>query len=183
MAEFTHLNANWNYPTNIRQGPGRIAGLPQYCKELGMKAPLIITDPGLVNLPMISQAQSHCVEHGLNCGIFSDVTSNPTDSNVNDGVVAFKQGNHDGVIAFGGGSALDVAKAVALLVGQEGTLWDYEDVGSNWQQVNTDKMAPVIAVPTTSGTGSEVGRASVITDPVKRRFALMTIIQWPKVLR
>ncbi len=162
------FNANWHYPTNIRQGLGRIAKLPTFCKELGMKAPLIVTDPGLVALQMISEAQTNCQNDGLNCGVFSDVTSNPTDNNVENGVIAYQEGGYDGVIAFGGGSAIDAAKAIALMVGQQGSLWDYEDVASNWRTVNTEKMAPVIAVPTTSGTGSEVGRASVITDPQKQ---------------
>ena len=161
------FNANWNYPTNVRQGLGKIAKLASYCSELGIQTPLIVTDPGLLELPMIKQAQRCCNQQGLNCGIFSAVTSNPTDENVNDGVAVYKEGNHDGVIAFGGGSAIDAAKAIALMVGQSGSLWDYEDVASNWRDVNGDTMAPVIAVPTTSGTGSEVGRASVITDPSK----------------
>ncbi|PCI72342.1 MAG: alcohol dehydrogenase [Gammaproteobacteria bacterium] len=166
MTDLKQFYANWNYPTNVRQGLGRISKLPQYCKELGMKAPLLMTDPGLVNLPIIINAHANCIEQGLRCEIFSEVVSNPTDKNVNEGAAAYHAGNHDGVIAFGGGSAIDAAKAIALLVGQEGALWEYEDVGSNWRKIDGDKMAPVIAVPTTSGTGSEVGRASVITDPV-----------------
>ena len=160
------FNADWNYPTNIRQGLGKIANLPSYCRELGMQSPLIVTDPVLLELPMIRQAQKSCDEYGLNCGIFSAVDSNPTDKNIYEGVAVYKKDKHDGVIAFGGGSAIDAAKAIALMVGQSGNLWNYEDVGSNWRNVNTEKMAPVVAVPTTSGTGSEVGRASVITDPV-----------------
>jgi len=165
MTDLKQFYANWNYPTNVRQGLGRISKLPQYCKELGMTAPLLVTDPGLVNLPIIKDAHANCIEQGLHCEIFSEVVSNPTDKNVNDGAATYHAGNHDGVIAFGGGSAIDAAKAIALLVGQKGALWEYEDLGSNWKKVNGDKMAPVIAVPTTSGTGSEVGRASVITDP------------------
>ena len=159
------FNADWNYPTNIRQGLGKITKLASYCRELGMQSPLIVTDPVLLELPMIRQAQRSCNEYGLNCGIFSSVDCNPSDVNVYEGVAAYKKGKHDGVIAFGGGSAIDAAKAIALMVGQSGNLWDYEDVGNNWQEVSVDTMAPVIAVPTTSGTGSEVGRASVITDP------------------
>lgn len=162
--KFDELNANWNYPTNIRHGVGRINELAVACKELGMQAPLLVTDPGLAALPMIQQARDNCLQAGLRCAIFSQVKSNPSSDNVNDGVLAYKQGNHDGVIAFGGGSALDASKAVALMVGQNLPLWDFEDAGENWKRVRTESMAPVVAVPTTSGTGSEVGRASVITD-------------------
>ncbi len=166
MTDSKQFHANWNYPTNVRQGLGRISKLPQYCKELGMKAPLLVTDPGLVNLPIIKDAHANCIDQGLRCEIFSEVVGNPTDENVSNGATAYHAGKHDGVIAFGGGSAIDAAKAIALLVGQDGELWEYEDVGSNWKKIKGDKMAPVVAVPTTSGTGSEVGRASVITDPV-----------------
>ena len=158
------LNANWNYPTNIRHGIGRINELAAACKELGMKAPLLVTDPALAALPMLHKVLDTCLQAGLPCAVFSQIKSNPSSGNVADGVLAYKQGNHDGVIAFGGGSALDAAKAVALMVGQDLPLWDFEDAGDNWKRVNTQSMAPVVAVPTTSGTGSEVGRASVITD-------------------
>lgn len=158
------LNANWNYPTNIRHGIGRINELAAACKELGMQAPLLVTDPALAALPMLHQVLDTCLQAGLPCGVFSQIKSNPSSDNVADGVLAYKQGKHDGVIAFGGGSALDAAKAVALMVGQDLPIWDFEDAGDNWKRVCTKGMAPVVAVPTTSGTGSEVGRASVITD-------------------
>lgn len=158
------FNANWNYPTNIRHGIGRINELAAACKELGMQAPLLVTDPGLADLPMTERAITICQQAGLRCGVFSQIKANPTSENVADGVSAYKQGTHDGVIAFGGGSALDAAKAVALMVGQDRPLWDFEDAGDNWTRVCTQTMAPVVAVPTTSGTGSEVGRASMITD-------------------
>lgn len=155
---------NWNYPTAIRVGVGRIRELPECCRRLGMQAPLLITDPGLAGLPMISLALDACQAEGLRTGLFHEVKSNPTGRNVAAGVAAYAAGNHDGVIAFGGGSALDAAKAVALMVGQDRPLWDFEDVGDNAARVHVEGMAPVVAVPTTAGTGSEVGRASVITD-------------------
>ncbi len=160
----TQFNANWNYPTNIRYGIGRINELAEVCQTLGMCAPLLITDPGLAELPMVKQAVESCQQAGLRCGLFSQIKTNPTRENVIDGVAAYRQAEHDGVIAFGGGSALDGGKAIALMVGQERPLWDFEDVGDNWRRVQTRTMAPVVAVPTTSGTGSEVGRAAVITD-------------------
>lgn len=160
----TTLNANWNYPNSIRTGAGRISELAEACKSLNMKAPLLITDPGLAALSMIDDAVISCNKSGLRCGLFSNIQGNPTGQNVEDGVVAYKAGEHDGVIAFGGGSALDAAKAVALMVGQTAPLWDFEDVGDNWTRVNESGVAPIVAVPTTAGTGSEVGRASVITD-------------------
>ena len=152
-------SANWNYPTNIKVGAGRIKELAGLCKDLGMQSPLLITDPGLASLPMLQE-----VVDDIKCGIFSAIKANPTGENVQAGVEYYKKNNHDGVIAFGGGSALDAAKAVALMVGQDRPIWDFEDIGDNWTRVNVEGMAPVVAVPTTAGTGSEVGRASVITD-------------------
>ena len=160
----TKLNANWNYPTNLWLGKGRIGELAQACKNLGMQAPLLVTDPGLVALPIVTAAVSACHTSGLRCGVFSHIQGNPTGKNVEDGVSAFNSGKHDGVIAFGGGSALDAAKAVALMVGQERPLWDFEDVDDNWTRAKEAGIVPIVAVPTTAGTGSEVGRASVITD-------------------
>ncbi|MCP4791138.1 MAG: iron-containing alcohol dehydrogenase [Gammaproteobacteria bacterium] len=159
-----NLNANWNYPSNIRIGAGRVNELAEACISLNIRAPLLITDPGLSALPMIDEAVMGCNKAGLRCAQFSNVQGNPTGRNVEDGVVAYQTGNHDGVIAFGGGSALDAAKAVALMVGQTAPLWDFEDIGDNWMRVKTSGVAPIIAVPTTAGTGSEVGRAAVITD-------------------
>lgn len=159
-----NLNANWNYPSNIRIGAGRVNELAEACINLNIRAPLLITDPGLSALPMIDEAVMGCNKAGLRCAQFSNVQGNPTGRNVEDGVVAYQTGNHDGVIAFGGGSALDAAKAVALMVGQTAPLWDFEDIGDNWMRVKTSGVAPIIAVPTTAGTGSEVGRAAVITD-------------------
>ena len=157
-------SANWNYPTAVKVGAGRVRELSQWCKSLGMRKPLLITDPGLASLPLINDVLQQCRADGLESGLFHQIKGNPTGKNVEDGVAAYKAGGHDGVIAFGGGSALDAAKAVALMVGQDRPLWDFEDVGDNYLRVNVAGMAPVVAVPTTAGTGSEVGRASVITD-------------------
>ena len=158
------LKGNWNYPTSIRFGAGRIRELPEACRSLGMQSPLLVTDSGLAALPMIGQAVASCREAGLGCGVFSDIQANPVEQNVSDGVAAFRDGGHDGVIAFGGGSAIDAAKAIALMVGQRRPLWDFEDREDWYTRVDVSGMAPVVAVPTTAGTGSEVGRASVITD-------------------
>lgn len=158
------LTSNWNYPTAIRFGVGTIAGLAEACKSLGMTKPLLITDSGLANLPMVADAIAANNSDGLPTGLFADIKPNPVGKNVDDGVAAYQAGGHDGVIAFGGGSGLDAAKAIALMVGQGRPLWDFVDEGDNWTRVKTDGVAPVVAVPTTSGTGSEVGRASVITD-------------------
>jgi len=158
------FSANWNYPTNVKVGAGRVAELAELCKMIGMKSPLLITDPGIAELPMLSGVMAALKEAGLTAAIFSAIKANPIGDNVEAGVDYYKVYNHDGVIAFGGGSALDAAKAVALMVGQDLPIWDFEDVGDNWTRVKVDGMAPVVAVPTTAGTGSEVGRASVITD-------------------
>jgi alcohol dehydrogenase class IV len=158
------LTRNWNYPTAIRFGVGRIAELPAACKELGMKRPLLVTDPGLRKLPMIESALTAIKAAGLGDACFSDVRGNPVGRNVDDGVACYKSNKCDGIIAFGGGSALDVGKTIALMVGQTRPLWDFEDREDWYTRVNVAGMAPIIAVPTTAGTGSEVGRASVILD-------------------
>lgn len=158
------LSGQWNYPTSIRFGAGKIRELPAACRELGMKRPLLVTDAGLAKLPVIADALALCRAQGLDCALFSDVQSNPVEANVSAGVHAYRRGNHDGVIAFGGGSALDTAKAIALMVGQNRPIWDFEDKEDWYTRVNVAGMAPVVAVPTTAGTGSEVGRCSVLTD-------------------
>lgn len=160
-------SANWNYPTNVKVGAGRISELADLCKSMDMQCPLLITDPGLAALPMLEKVVGDLNASGLRCGLFSAIQANPTAQNVEDGTSYYLAHNHDGVIAFGGGSALDAGKAVALMVGQNRAIWDFEDVGDNWLRVNVESMAPVVAVPTTAGTGSEVGRASVITDQEK----------------
>ncbi len=157
-------SGKWNYPTAVRFGAGRIAELPAALAELGVRRPLLVTDPGLAALPMVGAAAAACTAAGLPTAVFSDVQGNPVGRNVDDGVAAYRAHGADGVIAFGGGSALDVGKAVALMVGQSRPLFDYEDRDDWFTRINPDGMAPVVAVPTTSGTGSEVGRASVITD-------------------
>ena len=151
---------DWNYPTAIKFGNGRISELPQLCEELNMHCPLIVTDPGLAHFSFIIK-----IEQSLPCAsIFSDIKPNPNGSNIEAGVAAFKHGKHDGIIAVGGGSALDAGKAIALMAGQSLPIWDFEDVGDNWKQVNEARIVSTIAIPTTAGTGSEVGRASVIVD-------------------
>ena len=159
------LRGNWNYPTLIRFGAGRIRELPEHCRSLGMQRPLLVTDSGLAALPMVTAAVQSCEAAGLSCLVYSNVQGNPLADQVMYGVATYQAGGHDGVIAFGGGSALDVGKAVALMAGQSRPLFDFEDREDWYLRVNVAGMAPVIAVPTTAGTGSEVGRAAVITDP------------------
>jgi hypothetical protein len=152
--------SDWNYPTAIKFGNGRIKELPTLCLELGMQSPLIITDPGLINFPFFKN-----IQHMLPAaGVFYDIKANPNGKNISDGVAAFKQGKHDGIIAIGGGSALDAGKAIALMAWQTKSIWQFEDYGDNWKQVDSAKILSCIAIPTTAGTGSEVGRASVIVD-------------------
>ena len=158
------LSSNWNYPTSVRFGLGRITELAEVCKSVGMKKPLLITDPGLAVLPMVADAIARNGAEGLPTGLFSNIKPNPVSRNVDDGEKAYLAGGHDGVIAWGGGSGIDAAKAVALMAGQSRSIWDFEDVDDNWLRVNTACVAPIVAVPTTSGTGSEVGRASVIAN-------------------
>ena len=174
MNNLARYTTNWNYPTAVKCGIGRIAELPKWCESLGMKRPLLVTDPGLAKLTMVSDAASSC-----GAAVFSRIKSNPTGSNVDDGVSAYREGRHGGIIAFGGGSAIDAAKAIALMAGQQRPLWDFEDLGDNYLRVRVEGMVPVVAVPTTAGTGSEVGRASVITDEVAK---VKRIIFHPRML-
>jgi alcohol dehydrogenase class IV len=160
----TQLRGDWNFPTAIRFGVGRIAELADACRALGMERPLLITDPALGETAMVTDACTANERAGLATGLFAELRPNPIGRDVEAGVAAFRAGEHDGVIAFGGGSAIDVGKAVALMVGQQRPLWDFEDREDWYQRVDTQGMAPVVAVPTTAGTGAEVGRVSVITD-------------------
>ncbi len=158
-------SANINFPTAIKFGAGRIAELAHLCREAGMQRPLLVTDPGLAAMPMVKQILADLDKANLRVGLFCEVRPNPVEQNVKDGVAAFKAGRHDGVIALGGGSGLDVGKLVALMQCQTRSIFDFEDIGDWWTRANTKGIAPIIAVPTTAGTGSEVGRAGVITHP------------------
>jgi hypothetical protein len=158
------LTANWNYPTTIKFGPGRIVELAAICEAAGIRRPLLVTDVDLAKLPMVGDTRGRLEKAGMAVTLFSDVKSNPVARNVIEGVQAFCDGSHDGVIAFGGGSALDAGKAIAFMSGQTRPLWDFEDAGDNWTRADLAGIAPTIAVPTTAGTGSEAGRVSVITD-------------------
>jgi alcohol dehydrogenase class IV len=167
-------SANWNYPTAIRFGAGRIAELPDACRALGMARPLVVTDPALAEMPMVKEAAA-----AAGAGLFSAIHANPIGADVEAGVAAYRAGGHDGVVAFGGGSALDVGKTIAFMAGQSGPLWAYEDREDWWTRADADAIAPVIAVPTTAGTGSEVGRAGVILD---EEAGVKKIIFHPKML-
>jgi alcohol dehydrogenase class IV len=158
------VTGNWNYPTAIRFGPGRISELAQACRDLGMKRPLVVTDPGVARLGWFEALVGDLRAAGLDTGVFADVHANPTGGDVDAGLAQLRTEQRDGVVAVGGGSALDAAKAVALMARQTRPLWDFEDVGDWWTRVDEAAMVPVVAVPTTAGTGSEVGRASVILD-------------------
>ena len=160
----TAPTANWSYPTSIRFGPGRISELVDACQTVGISHPLLVTDAGLAKLPITEMTLGLLKEAGLPAAMFSDVQPNPVDANVTAGIAAFRAGNHDGVIAFGGGSGLDTGKVIAFMAGQTRPLWDFEDVGDWWTRADADQIAPIVAVPTTAGTGSEVGRAGVITQ-------------------
>jgi len=158
------LSANWNYPTSVRFGAGRIAELAKACRVAGISRPLFVTDPGISGLPIVRKALDVLAEAGLPATVFDRVQANPVDANVEDGLAVYRAGGHDGVIAFGGGSALDAGKVIAFMAGQTRPMWDFEDVGDWWTRANPDGIAPIVAVPTTAGTGSEVGRAGVITN-------------------
>ena len=158
------LIGNWSYPTQIKFGAGRIREISDACNQANIKRPLLITDKGLCNLPITSKTLQLMKEAGLGDALFSNVDPNPNEKNLNSGMNAFKEGNHDGVIAFGGGSGLDLGKLVAFMVGQDRSVWDFEDVSDWWTRANPNTIFPIVAIPTTAGTGSEVGRASVLTN-------------------
>ena len=173
------LTANWSYPTKIRFGAGRISEIADACAAAGIKNPLLVTDKGLAGLPITLVTLDLLDAAGLGRAIFADVDPNPNEINMEAGVAAFRAGGHDGVIAFGGGSGLDLGKMVAFMTAQTRPVWDFEDVGDWWTRANADNIAPIVAVPTTAGTGSEVGRASVITNS---QTHVKKIIFHPKVL-
>jgi alcohol dehydrogenase class IV len=156
--------ANWSYPTAIRFGAGRIKELADACRAAGIRRPLLVTDAGLAKLAITARAIGLVKAAGLPVALFSEVQPNPVDSNVEAGIAAFRAGGHDGIIAFGGGSGLDTGKVIAFMAGQSRPLWDFEDIGDWWTRADEGGIAPVVAVPTTAGTGSEVGRAGVITQ-------------------
>jgi alcohol dehydrogenase class IV len=155
---------NWNYPTTMWVGENRINDITEACKTLNIKRPLLVTDKGLSTSEIVKNTISILKDNNIQVDLFSNVVGNPTGTNVNDGVKSYKDNQCDGVIAFGGGSGLDVGKAIAFMSGQNLPIWDFEDVGNNWIKANSDQIAPIIAVPTTAGTGSETGRASVILN-------------------
>jgi len=178
----TSPRANWNYPTAIRFGAGRIAELPEACKAAGITKPLLVTDAGLAKLEITTHTLQILRDARLNPGFFADVQPNPVEDNLTAGIAAYKSGGHDGVVAFGGGSGLDVAKLVAFMAGQTRPVWDFEDIGDWWTRADADAIAPVVAVPTTAGTGSEVGRAAVLTDPKHVKKIIFHPKMMPKVV-
>jgi alcohol dehydrogenase len=173
------VSANWNYPTSIKFGAGRISELPDHARALGMTRPLLVTDKALAALPITQNALALLRRAGLNTDVFADVRSNPTDENLEAGVAQYRAGKHDGVIAFGGGSGLDLGKLIAFMSGQSRPVWDFEDVGDWWTRADPAGIAPIVAVPTTAGTGSEVGRAGVVTDT---RAHVKKVIFHPKMM-
>ena len=173
------MNSNWNYPTTVWVGENRIKDLHKACAQLLIKKPLFVTDKDLVNLEMVKKIIKNLNDNFNNIKIFSNFSGNPSGDNVNDGVKIFNENKCDGVIAFGGGSGLDVGKAIAFMSGQERSIWDFEDIGDYWKRANDEKIAPIIAVPTTAGTGSETGRASAI---INKETGVKKIIFHPKFL-
>ena len=170
---------NWNYPTTMWVGQDRIKDLSIACKNLNINRPLLVTDKGLVSSDIIQNSLSNLKQNSFEVILYSKVIGNPTGTNVDEGVEIYKKNNCDGVIAFGGGSGLDVGKAIAFMSGQDLPIWDFEDVGDNWKKANSNSIAPIIAVPTTAGTGSETGRASVILN---EDTGIKKIIFHPKFL-
>jgi alcohol dehydrogenase class IV len=177
-----HLTGAWNFPTRVLTGVGRINDLPAACRAHGVNKPLVVTDRGLAGSQIVAAVLKLLREADLPVELFADVKSNPTEANLSAGVSAFRAGGHDGVVAIGGGSALDVGKCVAFMVGQQRPVWDFEDVSDWWTRAKTEGIAPIIAVPTTAGTGSEVGRAGVITrEDTHEKKIIFHPLMMPKV--
>ncbi|MCB2095246.1 MAG: iron-containing alcohol dehydrogenase [Rhodobacteraceae bacterium] len=172
-------SVNWSYPTAIKFGPGRIKELADHCKAVGMKKPLLVTDKALASLPITAGALGILDAAGLGHAVFSEVDPNPNEANMADGIRVYRAGGHDGVVCFGGGSALDLGKMIALMVDQTISVWDLEDIGDWYTRADASRIAPIIAVPTTAGTGSEVGRAGVLTNSATHK---KKIIFHPKLL-
>ena len=170
---------NWNYPTTMWVGENRIIDIAEACKFLNILKPLMVTDKGLAETEIVKKTLSVLKDNNLNVQLYSNVVGNPTGNNVIEGVESYKKNDCDGVIAFGGGSGLDVGKAIAFMSGQTLPIWDFEDVGDNWKKANSDSIPPIIAIPTTAGTGSETGRASVILN---EQTGVKKIIFHPKFL-
>jgi alcohol dehydrogenase class IV len=170
---------NWNFPTRVRFGAGRISELPASCRELGVTRPLLVTDPGLAGLPLFRDTCGILEAAGLPVKVFRALKPNPVGANLEAALDGYRAGGCDGVIAFGGGSALDVGKTVGLMAGQTRPLWDFEDVGDNYLRADPDGIAPIIAVPTTAGTGSDLGRAAVLINQQEER---KVIIFHPRML-
>ena len=158
------LTGNWSYPTAIRFGAGRISEIADACKSAGISKPLLVTDRGLAGLPITQNTLALLDQAGLGKAMFAEVDPNPNEKNLALGLQAYNEGGHDGVVAFGGGSGLDLGKVIAMMCGQTRPVWDFEDIGDWWTRADADKIAPIIAVPTTAGTGSEVGRAGVLSN-------------------
>ncbi|MBT3461522.1 MAG: iron-containing alcohol dehydrogenase [Gammaproteobacteria bacterium] len=175
--------SNWNYPTQIHVGPGRRAELADYCRALKIQQPLVVTDRMLLSLPMVQQVLAELSLAGLEPGVFSEVNGNPTGSEVSAGCQAYLVGGHDGVVAIGGGSAMDVGKTIAVMAHQRCALFDLEDIGDQWQRADPSVIQPIIAVPTTAGTGSEVGRAALIVDAeTTRKVIIFHPLMLPKIV-
>jgi len=165
--------ADWNYPTQIHVGPGRRVELADYCQSLKIQRPLIVTDRMLLGLPLVQEVLAALSAAGLAPGVFSEVNGNPTGSEVGAGCQAYRAGGHDGVLAIGGGSAMDVGKTIAVMAHQRCALFDLEDIGDQWQRADASVIQPIIAVPTTAGTGSEVGRAALIKETETTRKVII----------
>ena len=173
------MSVNWNYPTTVWIGENRIDDLSLACKELNILNPLFVTDKDLVSLPMTVEIITNLKNSFSKLDIFSDFTGNPTGKNITEGVKIYNNNSCDGVIAFGGGSALDVGKAIAFMCGQKRPIWDFEDVGDYWKRAEESKISSIIAIPTTAGTGSETGRASAI---INEETGVKKIIFHPKFM-
>ena len=173
------MKINWNYPTSMWVGENRVEDISKACKQLEISNPVFVTDKDLINLDMTNKILINLKKEFKHLAVFSNFSGNPFGENVEDGVKNYNQSQCDGVIAFGGGSAIDVGKAIAFMCGQKRPIWDFEDIGDYWTRADSSKISKIIAIPTTAGTGSETGRASAI---INKDTGIKKIIFHPKIL-
>ena len=153
----------FSFPTTIQFGPGASRLCGPHLKEMGFERPLVVTDKGLAALPLLAQFTATLADAGLAASVYAGVFCNPTGSQVMNGAAAYKAHGADCVVGIGGGAALDVAKIVGLLATREGDVMEYVWDHPRVRPIG-DKLPYFVALPTTSGTGSEVGRSSVISE-------------------
>jgi alcohol dehydrogenase class IV len=174
----------WNYPTEIFCGAGALDTLAERCLLLGMRNPLLVTDPGMLPLEPLALLKAHLQQADITFAVFSDIASNPSMADVARGVATFNAGKHDSLIALGGGSAMDAAKGISLsAVDPEGLVrFEWSQIIAHYPSLADFPrlgLPKLIALPTTAGTGSELGREAVLTQSEQN---IKRVISHPELL-